>query len=251
MTEPLLRIAGLCKTYPGADHAALAGADLTLDRGDILGLAGPSGSGKSTLARILLRLVAPDAGSIDLDGADLLAAEGAELRALRQKVQMVFQDPLAALNPRSTIARLLDDPLRLHGIPNRAARIADLMARTGLPADLLAKRSHELSGGQRQRVAIARALACEPKLIVLDEPVSALDVSVRARIVNLLLDLRERTGVSYLLISHDLALLNAVATRVAIIDAGRIVESGPPATLFRHPAHDATRRLLAAVPRLG
>ena len=156
-----------------------------------------------------------------------------------------------ALNPRSTIARLLDDPLRLHGIPNRAARIADLMARTGLPADLLTKRSHELSGGQRQRVAIARALACEPKLIVLDEPVSALDVSVRARIVNLLLDLRERTGVSYLLISHDLALLNAVATRVAIIDAGRIVESGPPATLFRHPAHDATRRLLAAVPRLG
>ena len=247
MAEPLLHVAGLRKTFPGADRPALDGVDLELTRGDVFGLAGPSGSGKSTLARILLRLIAPDAGTIRLDGADLLAGDG---KFLPRKVQMVFQDPLAALNPRATIARVLDDPLRLHGFADRPARIAGLMAQTGLPADLLAKRPHELSGGQRQRVAIARALACGPELIVLDEPVSALDVSVRARIINLLLDLREATGVSYLLISHDLALLNAIATTVAIIAAGRIVEAGPPGLLFRHPGHDATRRLLDAVPRI-
>jgi peptide/nickel transport system ATP-binding protein len=251
VAEPLLEASGLSKRFGRA--VALDGASLAVAAGEIVALAGASGSGKSTLARCLLRLVRPDAGRIRFAGADLLAAEGAALRALRRRLQMVFQDPMAAFNPRASVARLLSDPLRLHGIVpagGRRAELERLMAMVDLPAGLLARLPRDLSGGQRQRVAIARALACRPELVVLDEPVSALDASVRARVVNLLLDLRDATGVAYLLISHDLALVRAVAQRVAVMRAGRIVEQGAVEAVFAAPAHEATRALMAAVPRL-
>ncbi len=251
MAEPLLAAERVVKRFGAV--AALDGVSLSVAPGEIVALAGGSGSGKSTLARCLLRLVRPDAGAVRFAGADLLAAEGAALLGLRRRIQMVFQDPLAAFNPRANVARILTDPLRLHGIVpprERPAELERLMAMVDLPAGLLGRLAHELSGGQRQRVAIARAIACRPELIVLDEPVSALDVSVRARIINLLLDLRDRSGMAYLLISHDLALVRAVAARVAVMQAGRIVEEGAVEGVFAAPAHAATRALLAAVPRL-
>ena len=252
---PLLAITGLRKTFDrnGRKTQALDGIDLTLAPGEIFAIAGPSGCGKSTLARCILRLIEPDAGTIAFAGTDLLATTGTPLRRLRRRIQMVFQDPHAALNPRATIGRILTDPLRLHGLVPRADRpreVLALMDRVGLPASLRDQHPHALSGGQRQRVAIARAIACRPDLIVLDEPVSALDVSVRARIINLLLDLRNETGISYLLISHDLALVNAIAARVAIMQDGRIVETGHTAGVFANPQNDATIRLLNAVPKL-
>ena len=251
MAENLLAATGLTKRLAG--KTVLDGVSLAIAPGEIVALAGASGSGKSTLARCLLRLIQPDAGTIRFGATDLLAAEGAALLALRRRIQLVFQDPTAAFNPRASVARLLTDPLRLHAIvpkSGRAAELERLMAMVDLPASLLTRLPHHLSGGQRQRVAIARAIACRPELIVLDEPVSALDVSVRARIVNLLLDLRAATGMAYLLISHDLALVRAVAERVAIMAAGKIVEEGDVDTVFAAPTHPATRALLAAVPRL-
>ena len=256
MAEPLLLTAsGLCKRFDRAGHAvtALDQVNITVAAGEIVALAGASGSGKSTLARCLLRLIAPDAGTIRFAGTDLLAARGAALRAMRSRIQMVFQDPLAAFNPRAPVSRILTDPLRLHGVvprEGRAAEVRRLLAQVGLSEHLLAQLPRELSGGQRQRLAIARAIACRPALIVLDEPVSSLDVSVRAHVMNLLLDLRDETGVAYLLISHDLALVRAVAGRVAIMQAGRIVECGAVAKVLAAPSHAATRALLDAVPRL-
>jgi peptide/nickel transport system ATP-binding protein len=252
VAEALLAATALTKRF-GKAAPALDAVDIAIAPGEIVALAGASGSGKSTLARCLLRLIAPDSGRISFAGTDLLAAEGAALLALRRRIQLVFQDPLAAFNPRASVARILTDPLRLHDIvpaPTRGAELDRLMALVDLPASLLSRLPHDLSGGQRQRVAIARAIACRPELIVLDEPVSALDVSVRARIVNLLLDIRDATGVAYLLISHDLALVRAIAERVAIMHAGRIVEHGPVDAVFAAPAHEATRALIAAVPRL-
>ena len=252
MSEPpLLEVIGLRKAY--ARTVALDGVDLAIYRNETLALAGASGSGKTTLARCILRLIEPDAGAIRLSGIDLLALHGAKLRARRRSVQMVFQDPLAAFNPRATVACILADPLRVHRLVPRAARRAAVLAlldRVHLPATLADRRPHELSGGQLQRVAIARAIATRPALIVLDEPVSALDVAVRAQILNLLLDLRDETGVSYLLISHDLAVVRAVADRVAVLNDGRIVESGIPDAVFRAPLAAATRALVAAVMRL-
>ncbi|QJP16238.1 ABC transporter ATP-binding protein [Starkeya sp. ORNL1] len=251
----LLEVAGLRKAYArgGVATVALDGIDLGIARGETLALAGASGSGKTTLARCILRLAEPDAGTIRFDGADLLALRGGALRAVRPRLQMVFQDPLAAFNPRATVARLIEDPLRLHRIVPRGARraaVLDLLARVHLPADIAGRRPHEISGGQRQRVAIARAIATRPDLIVLDEPVSALDVSVRAQILNLLMDLQDQSGVAYLLISHDLAVVHAVARRVAIMEAGRIVESGATDAVFAAPEAAATRTLLRAAPRL-
>jgi peptide/nickel transport system ATP-binding protein len=253
--QPLLAATGLCKRFDRAGHGvtALDQVDITVGAGEMVALAGASGSGKSTLARCLLRVVALDAGTIRFAGIDWLAARGAGLRALRSRIQMVFQDPLAALNPRATVARILDDPLRVHSVVPRGARAEEvrrLLAQVGLSESLLGRLPRELSGGQRQRLAIARAIACRPALIVLDEPVSSLDVSVRAHVMNLLLDLRAETGVAYLLISHDLALVRAVASRVAIMQAGRIVESGAVAKVLATPCHSATRTLLDAVPSL-
>jgi peptide/nickel transport system ATP-binding protein len=255
MTEPLLRISGLVRSFgAGARHvAAVDGVDLTVWRGETLALVGGSGSGKTTLARLILRLIEPDAGSIAFAGLDLLAQRGAKLRAIRARLQMVFQDPLSALNPLATVRRLLGDPLRIHGItagngPDR--QVTGLLELVGLSPALAGRHPHELSGGQRQRINIARALASNPDLLVLDEPVSALDVSVRAQILNLLREIQRRRNLSYLFISHDMAVVRATADRVAVMDRGRIVETGPVESVFSNPAHEMTRALIAAAPRL-
>ena len=256
MADPLLQLRGLRKNFTRNGHtvAALDGVDLDVPPGTTVALAGASGSGKSTLARCVMRLTAPDAGTIRLAGTDLLALPESALRKLRPRFQMVFQDPSAAFNPRATVLRALSDPLRLHNLAPRSEwrdRALALLEMVRLPPDLIDRRPHELSGGQRQRVAIARALATNPSLVVLDEPVSALDVSVRNAVLNLLQDLQDRTGVAYLLISHDLAVVRAIARTVAIMEAGRIVEHGPVAEVFAHAGTETTRRLLAAVPRLS
>jgi len=255
VAEPLLEIAGLRKTFrrAGQEVAALDGVDLSLAAGTTLALAGASGSGKSTLARCVVRLTDPDGGTIRFAGTDLLALRGEALRRARPQVQMVFQDPMAAFNPRATVERVLTDPLRVHALvphAERRGRALELLDMVRLPAALVDRRPHELSGGQRQRIAIARALATRPRLVLLDEPVSALDVSVRNAVLNLLMDLQARSGVAYLLISHDLAVVRAVAAEVAVMAAGRIVERGVTAEVFAAPQAEATRGLLAAVPRL-
>jgi peptide/nickel transport system ATP-binding protein len=251
METPLLSVTGLTKAYGGAP--ALRGVDLAVGRGETLALVGGSGSGKTTLARIVTRLVEPDAGSITFDGTDVLALRREDLRRWRARLQMVFQDPLAALNPLATVRRLLTDPLRIHAIvpPGEYDRaVAQLLERVGLSTDLLRRHPHEISGGQRQRVNIARALASRPSLVVLDEPVSSLDVSVRARILDLLREIQRDLGLAYLFISHDLAVVRAVAHRVAVLDGGVIVEQADAADLFAAPRHATTRALIDAVPRL-
>jgi peptide/nickel transport system ATP-binding protein len=256
MTEPLLAVSGLAKRYIRGNRSinALDGVSFHLGSAETLALVGPSGSGKSTVAKLLLRLIEADAGSIRFAGDDLLALRGARLRAMRQKLQMVFQDPLAAFNPRATVARVLDDPLRIHGLADRADRpraIAALLERVGLAPDLAGRAIHEISGGQRQRVAIARAIATRPSLIVLDEAVSALDVSVRAGILELLLDLQRDKRIAYLFISHDLGVVRALAHRVAIMDAGKIVETGDAGDIIAAPKSGIGQALVAATPRLA
>ncbi|WP_048646844.1 ATP-binding cassette domain-containing protein [Nitratireductor soli] len=258
MGEPFVTARGLRKVFHsrGRDVTALDDVSFTLARGETLGLVGPSGSGKSTLARVLMRLIEPDAGAISIDGEDWLALRGRALRQRRGAIQMVFQEPLAAFNPRATIGGALDDPLRIHGIADRAdraerpRRIAELLERVGLPAGFAQRAVHEVSGGQRQRVAIARALATRPALIVLDEAVSALDVSVRGTILELLADVQKSDGIAYVFVSHDLAVVRVIAHRVAIMDAGRIVETGPTPGVIADPQSAMGRALVAAVPRL-
>jgi peptide/nickel transport system ATP-binding protein len=252
----LLAVSNLAKRYRRAGKTVAAVDDMTfhIEPGETLALAGPSGSGKSTIARLVLRLIEPDAGGIEFEDNDFLALNGAALRAQRARLQMVFQDPLAAFNPRATVARVLDDPLRIHGIASRSERprrIAALLERVGLDSHLAGRAIHEISGGQRQRVAIARAIATKPSLIVLDEAVSALDVSVRGQVLQLLLDLRREEGIAYLFISHDLGVIRAVAHRVVILDAGRIVESGDARTVIDAPRSAVGKALVAAAPRLN
>ncbi len=252
---PLLEIRGLGASVRTGTRrqAILSGVDLAVGRGEIVGLAGGSGSGKTTLARAVLRLIETDSGSILFEGRDLARLKGAALRRVRPRLQMVFQDPMAAFNPRARVARLIGDPLRIWGPasgPARHLRVRELLDRVGLPEPLLERLPHELSGGQRQRVAIARALATDPALIVLDEPVSALDVSVRAQILNLLLDIRERQGTSLLFIAHDLAVMAAFCDRLCVMDRGRIVESGPAQALVAAPQAEMTRFLVDAVPKI-
>ncbi|PBC07944.1 ATP-binding cassette domain-containing protein [Mesorhizobium sp. WSM3859] len=251
----VLTVSSLAKRYRrgGKPFAAVDDVSFEINPAETLAVAGPSGSGKSTIAKLVLRLIEPDAGRIDFEGQDLLALSGATLRAKRAKVQMVFQDPLAAFNPRATVARVLDDPLRTHNIASRAdrpRRIAALLERVGLDAGLAARAIHEISGGQRQRVAIARAIATRPSLIVLDEAVSALDVSVRGQILELLLDLQRQERIAYLFISHDLGVIRAVAHRVVILDAGRIAESGDARDVIAKPQSAIGKALVAATPRL-
>lgn len=255
MTTPLLAAADLSKVFTkgGARVVALDCVSFDVAAGETLGLVGPSGSGKSTLARILLRLIEPDSGSVRFACADLLALKGARLRAMRPRIQMVFQEPLAAFNPRATVSGALDDPLCIHGASDRRERkaaIAALLERVGLDAGLAGRAIHEISGGQRQRVAIARALATKPDLIVLDEAVSALDISVRGQILQLLVDLQREDGIAYIFVSHDLAVVRAVAHRIAIMEAGRIVEVGPAQEVIENPRSATGKALVSAVPRL-
>ncbi|MDB5529591.1 MAG: Peptide transporter ATP-binding protein [Devosia sp.] len=251
----LLVAEGLGKSFRrgGARLVAVDGASFSVDGGETLGIVGPSGSGKTTLARLIIRLIDADTGTLRFEGADLLALRGKALRATRKRIQMVFQDPLAALNPRASVADVIGDPLRIHRLADRANRpaaVAHLLDRVGLPAALASRAVHEISGGQRQRVAIARALATEPRLIVLDEAVSALDVSVRAHILKRLVELQVESGISYIFVSHDIAVVRAVAHRIAIMDHGRIVETGPTAQVIAAPQSATGKALIAAVPRL-
>ena len=255
MSAPLLSATGISKTFVSGNRrvAALDDASITVERGQTLGLVGPSGSGKSTLARILLRLAEPDAGRIDFGGVDLLSLRREKLRAMRRRIQMVFQDPLAAFNPRASVGGALADPLRIHAIADRTkrpARVAQLLERVWLDSALASRAIHQISGGQRQRVAIARAMATKPDLIVLDEAVSALDVSVRAKILDLLVGLQREHNIAYIFISHDLAVVRAVSHHIAIMDAGRIVEHGPARDVVANPQSSAGLALVAAVPRL-
>ena len=262
MTEPLLVIDRVSKQYRLPREHLLAAAPVvqalddvsfTLQPGRSLGIVGESGSGKSTLARLVMALEAPTHGRVILDGQDLNTLSPAELRRTRSKVQMVFQDPYGSLDPRRTVGQTVAEPLAvLHGASRseQRARAAEALEAVGLRAADLAKYPHEFSGGQRQRIAIARALITRPKLIVADEPVSALDVSVQAQVLNLMQDLQDQFGVTYLFISHDLSVVDLVCDEVVVLQAGRIVEQGPPARLFQRPEHPYTQRLLAAVPGL-
>ncbi|MBB4661379.1 oligopeptide/dipeptide ABC transporter ATP-binding protein [Conexibacter arvalis] len=254
MTAALLEVDGLVKQFGRHGARAVDGVDLRLVEGEALAIVGESGSGKTTLARCLLGLIEPSAGTVRLCGADLASLPRRRRRAVRARAQIVFQNPLASLNPRMTVERLVAEPLRLHaGLRGErlSERVDALLGDVGLDAGHRRRYPHELSGGQAQRVAIARALACEPSLLVLDEPTSALDVSVQAQILNLLADLRDRHGLAYLLISHDLAVVRNLCTRVGVMFAGRLVEVGEAGAVFAAPRHPYTAELLASAPGAG
>jgi peptide/nickel transport system ATP-binding protein/oligopeptide transport system ATP-binding protein len=257
MSAPLLKVAGLVKEFkvrgeggrPGVLHA-VSGVDLELRAGETLALVGESGCGKSTTGRCILRLTEPTSGSVEFDGTNLLSLDHEAMRKMRRKLQIVFQDPQASLHPRMTVRRLLAEPLEVHGMAKAdiPARIDELLRLVQLRPEFLDRYPHEFSGGQRQRVGIARALAISPALLVLDEPVSALDVSIQAEIMRLLIELRARLGLSYLFIAHDLAVVRQLADRVAVMYLGRIVETGTADEVYNDPQHPYTQALLSAVP---
>ena len=258
---PLLDVRHLVKEFRSArllsrDPATRAVDDVTfsIEEGETFGLVGESGCGKTTTGRCILRLIEPTAGDVTFRGMDVRALSPADLRRARRHFQIVFQDPYSSLNPRMRVGAIVAEPLVVHGVgttPERRERVRALFDLVGLDSEAVDKYPHEFSGGQRQRIGLARALALEPSLIVADEPVSALDVSVQAQVVNLLLDLQDRLGLTYLFISHDLRLVRQICRRVAVMYRGRIVELGPAAEVFHAPVHAYTRALLSAVPRLA
>lgn len=250
---PLLEVTDLVKHYVSSFGVvrAVDGVSLALDRSKVLGLVGESGCGKSTLGRTIMGLEVADGGSVRLDGNELIGLTPRQLRPHRRHVQMVFQDPYGSLNPRSTVRRLLTEPFEIHGIGTRAERqqwAVELLLRVGLRAEHASRYPHEFSGGQRQRISIARAIALRPKLIVCDEAVSALDVSVQAQIVNLLRSLQREVGLAYLFISHDLGVVGHLADDIAVMYLGQIVEIGAKAPLLTNPLHPYTKALFSAVP---
>jgi ABC-type glutathione transport system ATPase component len=261
---PLVEVRELVKVFPlgtspfgdGGRHGevrAVDGVTLDIHAGETLGLVGESGCGKSTLGRLLLRLIEPTSGTVGFDGTDVLRASGEEMRRLRRDMQIIFQDPFGSLDPRMRVEDIVTEPLIIHDGSSRAARrqrAAELMRAVGLDESALARYPHEFSGGQRQRIGIARALALKPRFLVCDEPVSALDVSVGAQIVNLLARLQREFGLTYLFISHSMPVVRYLATRIAVMYAGRIVELGPTEQVTSAPAHPYTRTLLAATPEM-
>jgi peptide/nickel transport system ATP-binding protein len=250
----LLRITDVVKhfrTTRGMVHA-VDGVSLDIAAGEVLGLVGESGCGKSTLARLAVRIITPDSGTIALDSVDITTLGRKALRPHRTKIQMIFQDPFASLNPRTTVGRIIEEPLIVHHRGNsaeRRERVGWLMSKVGLPIEAATRLPHEFSGGQRQRIGIARALALSPKLIVCDEPVSALDVSIRAQVINLLASLRAEFAISYLFISHDLSVVEHIADRIAVMYFGKIVELADRRTLWRKPLHPYTQALMVAIPK--
>jgi ABC-type oligopeptide transport system ATPase subunit len=261
MNEPLLSVSDLQVHFPirrgllfdrTVGHVkAVDGATFEIEEGKTLGLVGESGSGKSTTAYAALQLVRPTAGSVRFLGRELTSLRGEELRRMRREMQIVFQDPYASLNPRMTVGKIVAEPLQTHGIGTRRSRrasVAELLELVGFDPSYTNRYPHEFSGGQRQRIGIARALALSPKLIVCDEPVSALDVSIQAQILNLLKDLQRDLGLTYLFIAHDLAVVRGMSDTIAVMHAGKIVEHGPAERVYTSPESDYTRALLAAVP---
>jgi oligopeptide/dipeptide ABC transporter ATP-binding protein len=255
MTE-LLRVDELAKHFASRDGKgvlrAVDGVSFTVKRGETLGIVGESGCGKSTLARTVLRLIEPTAGTIEFDGTDLRALDHRELRAMRREMQIVVQDPYASLDPRLKVGAIVAEPLEIHRVGDRASRkkaVLELLGTVGIEAEAAERYPHEFSGGQRQRIGVARALALRPKLIIADEPVSALDVSIRSQILNLLVELKRQFSLSYIFISHDLAVIEHVSDTVAVMYLGRIVETASADDLFARPSHPYTEALLSAVPR--
>ena len=260
----LLEVENLCTWFPVlggvmrrkvGDIRAVDNVSFTIEAGKTVGLVGESGSGKTTVGRTILKLIPPTSGRVKFDGREILPLSEREFRPLRREMQMIFQDPFGSLNPRFTIGEIVGEALEIHfpkmSRSDRTARVAELLKLVGLQADMMRRYPHEFSGGQRQRIGIARALAVEPRFIVCDEPVSALDVSVQAQIVNLLQDIQEQFGIAYLFIAHDLAVVEHISDQVLVMHHGKIVESASAEEIYHDPKNDYTKTLLAAVPSIG
>ena len=261
---PLLEVENLCTWFPVlggvmrrkvGDIRAVDNVSFTIEAGKTVGLVGESGSGKTTVGRTILKLISSTSGRVKFEGREILPLSEREFRPLRRQMQMIFQDPFGSLNPRFTIGEIVGEALEIHftemSRADRTARVAELLQLVGLRADMMRRYPHEFSGGQRQRIGIARALAVEPRFIVCDEPVSALDVSVQAQIVNLLQDIQEQFGIAYLFIAHDLAVVEHISDHVLVMHHGKIVESASAEAIYHDPKNDYTKTLLAAVPSIG